>query len=1069
MNLPFTRKRLLDWAGEQVVRDAEAMVDRGLVLESNYEAPWIRGTIRWNNRDLNTSMRILPGGLVESRCPCYANVERGVICAHVIALALSLVRRATDPLREAKYREELRRASRLASIGEDVYLRRVAADTPEAIPANLRLTLSEGWQAGLAADRIPLLCEVVYQSTAQPLDQASRELPFHFPKPDESLLFVLEDIAEGPAPGELTVNRIDLINILRLLAGRTLINESGLPVNVQETPLTTHVRMDLDQENGELILMVHTELPFLSAAVPPVYVVAGRSGWVYGAGHFWPLAQVLPTPYHPIYEAPVIVPRPDVVRFLRQEIPPLSACARIESDLSIDVFLIDPGTPTFELAISGSPASLSATLYAHYDTHRVVAGQRAGIAEFAIPDPSDLLRYTVRNPDAERDALLLLARYGFVGETGNTLAPIVGKREVLNVLGSAVPSLRRRNWRVEFQGKVGPLMEDSHFVAPVVHVREPEGHPPGVGGWFDVGFDFESPDGASLAPADIQRAMLKGESFIERGGRTLLIDTDAITAMQDVFADCASGDSEWAGYFRLPDIYAPFVKSSLDALDGVDVENPAAWRQRAEQQNRAAELAPVPLPSLMEERLRPYQKEGVYWLRFLETSGFCGLLADEMGLGKTIQALTWLQLERVRPEARELPALIVCPTSIVENWAVEAAANAPDLKVLMMSGPDRHTHWPTLASHHLVITSYALMRRDLDRYLEREFAVVLLDEAQHIKNRSTQNAVSAKKLRAHHRLVLTGTPVENSVSDLWSILDFLMPRYLGPHDTFRARYEQPISRGGPDGAMAQVHLRRKLHPFLLRRLKTEVAKELPPKIEKVAPCTLTPDQKVVYAELLQRSRRQLQALVSAKGVNGSRMEILTTLMRLRQACCHLDLLKLEGVKSQQPSAKMDLFFELLDEALDGGHRVLVFSQFVAMLTILRNELERREIRYSYLDGSSKDRLQIVHTFNQDRDIPVFLISLKAGGSGLNLTGADTVIHFDPWWNPATENQATDRAYRIGQRRTVYSIKLITTGTVEEKVLALQQRKQAIIDATVESEEAMIQRLSWDDIQDLLSL
>ncbi|MDA0577626.1 MAG: SNF2-related protein [Verrucomicrobia bacterium] len=1067
MSLPFTRKRLLDWAGEQVLRDAEAMVERGLVLNANFESPHINGTIRWNNRDLRTSMRILASGMVESQCPCYANVERGVICAHVIALALTIVHRAADPLREAKYREELRHASRLAAIHEDAFIRRAAAETPGAMPANIRLTLNVGWQDGIATDNIPMLCEAEYGGTAIPLDEVPLDVPLIFSKQDESVLFVLEDISEGPARGSLMLKRTDFINILRLMVGRSLCATDGSPLPVLPTPLTTHVRMDLDRETGELILLAHTELPFQNGAEPPLYIAAGRAGWVQGAGNFWPLAQMLPGPYHGIYLAPVIIPRPGVLTFIRQELPTLANHARIESDITADLFSVDPAEPVFRLIVNGSQASLSATLSAHYGPHALTAGRRDPVEIVAIPDPNDLLRYTVRNVDAEREALKILARHGLHGEVGDALASIVGKREVLNFLGSALPALRRRGWRVELNGRISGYMDEAHFVAPVVHVRGNSAN--AEGGWFDVGFDFEAPDGASLSPQDIHRAILKGDSFVEHRGRTLFIDTDAVTAMQDVFADCASGDSNMPGYFRLSNIYAPFVKSSLDALDGVDVEQPADWRRRAEQQNRTLEMEPVVFSPEVERTLRSYQKEGVCWLRFLEKNGFCGLLADEMGLGKTIQTLAWLQLERHHPAARGKPCLIICPTSIVENWAVEAARFAPDISVMTMAGPERHDHWAEVPTKNLVITSYALMRRDLDHYLAQEFSVLVLDEAQHIKNRSTQNALAAKKLRANHRVVLTGTPVENSVSDLWSIMDFLMPNYMGPPDAFRNRYELPIASGGADAVAAQSHLRRKMHPFLLRRLKAEVAKELPPKIERIAPCSLTADQRLVYGELLQQSRRKIQDMVTEKGFQRSRMEILTTLMRLRQVCCHLDLLKLEGLKAEHPSAKMDLFFELLDEAMDGGHRVLVFSQFVTMLTILRKELEQREIAHCYLDGATKERLKVVQTFNTRRDIPVFLISLKAGGSGLNLTGADTVIHFDPWWNPAVENQATDRAYRIGQRRTVYSIKLITVGTVEEKVVALQARKQAVIDATIENDEAMIQRLTWEDIQELLSL
>jgi SNF2 family DNA or RNA helicase len=367
-----------------------------------------------------------------------------------------------------------------------------------------------------------------------------------------------------------------------------------------------------------------------------------------------------------------------------------------------------------------------------------------------------------------------------------------------------------------------------------------------------------------------------------------------------------------------------------------------------------------------------------------------------------------------------------------------------------------------------VITSYALIRRDLDEYLNHRFSVVALDEAQHIKNRTTQNAEAVKKLQAHHRLVLTGTPIENSVADLWSIMDFLMPGYLGTHKTFRDNYELPIQNGGSEAELAQIRLRRKLHPFLLRRLKKEVAKDLPDKIVRVAHCSLSKDQHMVYRKLLESAKKEINSLVDTQGFNKSRMQILKVLLQLRQTCCHLDLLKLPNLKSEFPSAKLDLFFELVDEALDAGHRILVFSQFTSMLSIIRKALEARELTYCYLDGSTKDRQERVRQFNTDRSIPLFLISLKAGGSGLNLTGADMVIHFDPWWNPAVEDQATDRAHRIGQKNTVYSIKLITRNTVEEKVLRMQQKKKEVIDATLEKSGDIGQSLTWNDVQELLS-
>ncbi|MEI6970060.1 MAG: SNF2-related protein [bacterium] len=1074
MRVPITKKLLIDWGGPRVFRDAEMLVDNGRVLEAVYDPPRIHGSLFWNNRPFKTSLRILPDGQIESRCPCSDNTDRGLVCAHVIAMGIVLMRRATDPQRDAKYEAEQRHAARVASVDEDAYIRRVPRGTPGALPAELRVTVPADWQECWCKGKVPVTSEVEYGGKIRLLDEVPRDAPLCFSQEDESLLFVLEDISQGPGTGRLDLNRYDFINLVRLRTGKGLLRTGGSAIVINEPKMTTRLRMDLDRENGEIIVSAHTELPFMREGQRPFYLVLDKAGWVYGADNLWPLENVLPAPYHPIYQDVVIVARQDVVRFLGKELPILQKYARIESDISPDLFTIEPADPKFHLLLRGSPASLSATLYAGYGAIEVVAGHSAAAEDFAMPDPGDLMRYGIRNKFKENEGLEMLRSMGFAerSERGSGIAAgegeglmcIVGERQVLNFMGAHLPALRRRGWRVKVEGRAAPYMDEMVFAAPVVKIQEAS-----EGGWFDVGFDFEDGQGLSLSPNEIQRALRKGDSFIESGGRRILIDSDAVQSMLDIFSDCASGESDRAGHFRMAGIHAAFVKSSLDALDGVDVEVSPEWRTTASRSNRTVKIEPVILGEPLDGILRSYQKDGVNWLRFLEKSGFCGLLADEMGLGKTVQTLAWLQLDRLDESARRKPALIVCPTSIVENWVEEAQRFVPRLKVMSLTGPDRHSRFEQVPGMDLVVTSYAVLRRDVEHYAKHEFSAAILDEAQHIKNPSTQNAAAAARLKARSRLVLTGTPVENSVSDLWSIMDFLMPGYLGNHGTFKERYEQPISRGGPDAEVAQVKLRRKVHPFMLRRLKADVAKDLPPKIERIATCELTADQKAVYSELLRASRQKIEGMMSKQGFNKARMEILTVLMRLRQVCCHLGLLELPGLKAQYPSAKMELFFELLDEALDSGHRLLVFSQFVKMLHILRDELTSRKVAHCYLDGSTKDRMQVVHTFNTERSIPVFLISLKAGGTGLNLTGADMVIHFDPWWNPAVEDQATDRAYRIGQKRTVYGIKLISKGTVEEKVLALQQKKKAIIGATIESDERMVESLNWQDIQDLLSL
>jgi superfamily II DNA or RNA helicase len=1064
MQIPITLKRLNEWGGARTVRDAEGMVKAGQVMEAHYDDNHVHGAVLWNNRRIDTGFKITRSGHIDSECPCYANRERGLICAHVMALGLVLVKRATDPNREAKYREELRRASRLESIKEEEYLQRVPPGTPGAILTAIGFGLPRDWVTAARSGHVTIHCFADLAGERMPLEAVPADRKLGIGKRDEARLFVMEDIAEGPVKGPLQVGIRDLLNLLRISKGCILPVDGAAAITVNDTAVSTHFRMDLDGETGELLLFAHTELPFMRPGQFPTYVVGGKQGWAYGAGHLWPMGNVLPEPYHPVYHDPIVVQRHDLLRFMQQELKVLATFATIESDLSLDLFTVDPATPSFRLDVHGSPASLSATLYAVYGDIELVCDRSDAREHFAIPDPDDLMRYTGRNRPSEHKALAILGSSGFRGEAGDTLTSIVGERQVLTFLGNTLPALRRLGWKIDLVGRVQPYFEEMDYVTPVIHVEDDDDAP-----WFDVGFDFEDITGASISLSEIQRAINKGESFLDRGGKRVLIDTMAIESMMDIFSDCASSESDEAGHFRLSNVYAPSIKSSLDALDGVDVEDTPSWRQQSNRSNRQMEVEKVDLADKVNATLRPYQHDGVNWLRFLETNQFGGILADEMGLGKTLQTLAWLTLERADEKARGKPALIVCPTSLVQNWAEEAAKFTPHIKVLCISGADRHKLWEQVPDHQLIVTSYALVRRDLDQHLQHEYAAVVLDEAQHIKNRSTRNAQAAKQLRAHQRIVLTGTPVENGVSDLWSIMDFLMPGYLAGHDVFRTNYELPISRGGPDADFAQSKLRKKLHPFMLRRLKRDVAKDLPPKIERISTCTLTADQRLVYNELLRASQQKIKSMVAEKGFNRCRMEVLTTLLRLRQACCHLDLLKLPDLKAKKPSGKLDLFFELIDEALDGGHRILVFSQFVTMLKILRKEFDERKVGYCYLDGSTKDRMAEVHRFNTQREIPIFLISLKAGGTGLNLTGADMVIHFDPWWNPAVENQATDRAYRIGQKRTVYSVKLITADTVEEKVLAMQKRKKAVIDATVETDQQMVEKMSWEDVQSLLDL
>ena len=1061
-HVPFTQKTLEEWAGKSTFQEGYKLFERGKVERVAYDHPFITGQLAIGIRGMRSKFEVLSDGLVENHCPCRENREEGRICAHLVALGLEAVRLYSDPLRVEKQAEEKRRAERLAAFDESAYHTRVAPGTAGSVPAALHLTLKQSWREQLKGGSVTLRCGVEIEGRVQPLNEVPKSTPLALDKVDENLLFVLEDISEGPAKGKLELTRADLLNLLELFRGKEFFEggRDGCLLIDDGEAVDTFLRIQLDEESGDLSLSIHLE-----EGEVDTFVVGNGGGWALSDGIFLKLRSLLPPPLHAVYDEPVRIPRPGIPTFLKKELPVLRNLMRVESNISEDLLLLLPAQPRFHLQLGGTQTMLSATLYAEYEGIRLVAGRDEPAGNFALPVPDDLLEFRVRNPEAEAAALERLKGAGFPGHRGDLLPTLRGEREVLAFLGTEMPRLRRLGWRVDFEEEsmVSAFLEQADFVTPVVRIQS------AGEGFFEVGYDYETLSGKSLSQADIQRALNRGEAFVQKNGRTILLDTNAIQTAREVFSDCAIGEGAQPGSFRMNDIHAAYVEAALRGLDGVDLEAAPEWMARAQAQNQQTRLEPVDLGEPLESTLRDYQKKGVYWLRFLEKSGFCGILADEMGLGKTLQTLTWLQLERIHPAARNAPALIICPTSLVENWAEEAARFTPNLRCVKLHGADRHAHWDKVADADLVITSYALIRRDLDNYLTHQFSVIVLDEAQHIKNRTTQNAVAVKELRAHHRLVLTGTPLENSVSDLWSIMDFLMPGYLGNHAAFRERYERPIQAGGPDAESAQTKLRQKLHPFLLRRLKKEVARDLPDKIQRVAYCPLSADQLQVYRQLLERAKRKIGDLVSSQGFNKSRMEILKTLLQLRQTCCHLDLLKLPGLESKYPSAKMDLFFELVDEALDAGHRILVFSQFTTMLGILREKLAERGLAHCYLDGATKNRQEIVHQFNTDRSIPLFLISLKAGGTGLNLTGADMVIHFDPWWNPAAEDQATDRAHRIGQKNTVYSVKLITRNTVEEKVLQMQRRKQRVIDATLSDGGDPAETLSWETVQQLLRM
>lgn len=491
----------------------------------------------------------------------------------------------------------------------------------------------------------------------------------------------------------------------------------------------------------------------------------------------------------------------------------------------------------------------------------------------------------------------------------------------------------------------------------------------------------------------------------------------------------------------------------LEDLDE-DIALPADWKKRSAALGRLDRLKEPPLSDQLNSTLRTYQKIGTAWLWYLYNNKLGGILADEMGLGKTIQALGLLSCAK---RASSQPSLVVCPASLLANWEREANTFAPELKVFRHHREGRIKEVEEAANYDIIITSYATLSRDEDLFAQVEWNIVLADEAQHIKNRRTRAAKALRRQRAEAQFVLTGTPIENSLDDLRSIFAFILPGYLA---------SMPPGTTGEDRSWYDQRHRAQAAPYILRRTKQLVAPELPEKIQQTIYCDLTAKQRTLYQKTQIKTERAVAELeLAGKSEAQVRIAALAQLLRLRQVCAEPRLL--DDTLSPTDSAKLDAFAEILDEAVDGGHRILVFSQFVKVLNYLRQFLEGLGLSYCYLDGKTRDRLGECDKFNGDDSIPVFLISLKAGGTGLNLTGADTVVHFDPWWNPAAEDQATDRAHRIGQKRTVTSYKLITTNTVEEKVLTLQAEKSALLRDLLDESAVATAKVGIADLKELL--
>ncbi|MFO0692956.1 MAG: SNF2-related protein [Polyangiales bacterium] len=734
---------------------------------------------------------------------------------------------------------------------------------------------------------------------------------------------------------------------------------------------------------------------------------------------------------------------PRIANMLGAELPDLSGVAD----------LVD-AQPKIVLRANGDIVGASVKLSVVYDDEEFdipPVGFAPPLAFLPPTSRSGRPRVVRRDIGAEMAAVQQVMHHGFgVGESGEEL--VASGDSAIDFWTRGVAELPA-DWERYVPDDLAKVLVREERVQPRMRVAS------GVD-WLSLDMIFGA-GGAVVSEDELRACLEHGRRIVKLSdGSYAPVDPDQVGDILTRMAEIEAGTGSLA---KVPMSQAGRVQDLMRVIgEKADVASPV--KQLLGKLDDIGEIPSVPKPRSLKANLRPYQKEGFHWLAFIHELASGGVLADDMGLGKTLQTIALLAWARGKDKQKL--NLVVAPTSVVPNWAREVEKFAPSLKTVVWQGSDRQSLRAELEDADVMITSYALMRRDEELLAELDFRYVILDEAQHIKNPLSQTARAAKRLKSERRLALTGTPIENRLSEIWSIFDFVAPGLLGSLKQFEDKVARPLERGDAEAA---EKLRATIRPFILRRIKEDVVQDLPPKIEQEIIVPLADGQSTLYKQILEQIRKSVMSEVEKQGVQKAQIQILAALTRLRQVACDPRLVKLEGGDfGDDESGKLGALREIVSEAVAGGHRVLVFSQFVEMLTLIRRALEADGVKYEYLDGSTQDRQARVDSFNEDTSFNVFLVSLKAGGTGLNLTGADTVVHFDPWWNPAVEDQATDRAHRIGQTKVVTVYRLIARGTVEEKILQLSEKKRELMSTVLTTDGSVLKGLTKQDVNDLFA-
>ncbi|MBC7544726.1 MAG: SNF2 helicase associated domain-containing protein [Candidatus Sericytochromatia bacterium] len=1034
-----TPQLLRRWTGDPIFEQGQQSAADGLVQSSKLEASsdgvWNASGIV-NDADgqaFHVSIAYNPGRGFDSDCNC----PYGYRCKHAVALVLSLESHDQHQVDGSQWQNVLTALldpTDTPPPGQSALVLTLAVEESPTVPSAypfqhcLWVTAARG---RIRQDGIP--------GTVRSLKLgARRQAP---PTNSEDMLLeVLARFDQGlanrgtPQSKEaLPIPAAGTDAVLRLLASQPYVyGPDGLRLRLSDRPLRPSlVTTDTPDGGCELRLQWLRDDQSLDLREPAVL-----GAWLYAEGVFYPIGGPLPNAAMPLLKRSLMIPKDELGEFTARFLPKLVQAGRIHAENHSAPPILTDVKPAPQLHLQEQGGDLVAHVTWTYGQGVITDSQDE---RELLPWPGN--GWVRRDLELEKVALARLDAIGW--QKRQTGSWFTTGEQALEIVAATVPQLLTEGWEV-----YGAQLLPSYRVnarRPRITARIRSGID-----WFQLEQQLWVGD-QQVDPEQLIQALRKRQQWVRLGNGEHLRLPEAWLSSQQQASEILGVPADMT--LRVPKYQAGMIADMIDDLDDTDINED--WTDFWRRLQGIDSIAPQPLSPDFHGVLRPYQHSGFDYLCFLRDHALHGILADDMGLGKTIQALALLASERNNQPL--YPTLLVAPTSVVGNWAAEAERFVPELKIGLWQGKDRQDRWEELQKYDVIVTSYALVWRDLALLQKQPWHYIILDEAQMIKNPSSQTARAVRRLQANHRLALTGTPIENNLMELWSLFAFLLPGLLGTESAFRRTFEQPIAGGDSD---MMTILRRRVSPFILRRLKDDVATDLPPRTEVPLLVDLLPAQRRFYDTLLATCRQEVMATVAEKGWQRSQITAIEALLRLRQVCCDPRLIGMPDAQ-RLPSAKLQAFSDLIQEVIAEGHRVLVFSQFVKMLQLLKQHLDAVNIPYFYLDGQTKERQKLVTDFNAG-DTPIFLISLKAGGTGLNLTGADYVIHFDPWWNPAAEDQATDRAHRIGQDKPVFSYKLIARDTVEEKIIALQAKKRRLVDGLLQAEIGPKQ-LTADDL------